>query len=154
MAKKKAISKKAQVKKSKAAKPAKKVIKKVASKKKPVKRKKGDDTVDLECFLSTACIRHKHLPDQCEELQMLRKFRDDFMKASPLGRQLIEEYYSIGPKLVKAIEQDSNKADTYRYIYSCIKNACIKIRLMENESAQDVYTKMVKQLGKKYASGL
>jgi hypothetical protein len=154
MAKKKSISKKAPIKKSKTTKPAKKVIKKATSKKKPAKPKKGNDTVDLECFLSTACIQHKHLPDQCEELQVLRKFRDEYMRASPLGQQLVKEYYSLGPGLVKAIELDSNKANTYRYIYSCIKNACAKIRLQKNESAQEVYTKMVKRLSKKYTSAI
>jgi hypothetical protein len=94
------------------------------------------------------------LPDQCEELTVLRKFRDDYMRDSPKGNQLVKDYYRIGPQLVKSIEKDKNKASTYRYIYTCIKKACAKIAMHENESAQTVYTKMVKRLSKKYSVSL
>ncbi len=154
MAKKKSNNKKASVKKLTKAKPAKKPIKKAAAKKKTNKPKKGNDTVDLECFLSTACIQHKRLPDQCEELQVLRTFRDKYMRSSPLGNQLVEDYYRLGPGLVAAIETDGNKASTYRYIYGCIKKACAKIVSLENAEAQNIYTRMVKRLTKKYSTAL
>jgi len=150
MAKAKSKSKKTSAKKVTKAKPAKKVLKKAATKKKATKPKKGKDTVDLECFLTTACIRHKQLPDECEELQLLRGFRDNYMRSSAPGARMVEEYYQFGPKLVSAIELDKKKASTYAYIYDCIQKACDKIRLTENEGAQKIYTRMVHQLSKKY----
>ncbi|MCU0360161.1 MAG: hypothetical protein MUF75_05490 [Bacteroidia bacterium] len=125
-------------------------VKKKTVKKKATKSKRGNDSVDLECFLSTACIQHKQLPDNCTELQLLRKFRDDFMKPSPTGEALVNHYYKIGPELVKAIEKDKNKKRTYAFIFSCIQNACEKIRLQQNSKAQMVYVKMVKRLMHKY----
>lgn len=150
MAKAKPKSKKASPKKVTTAKPAKKTVKKATPKKKASKHKKGTDTVDLECFLTTACIQHKHLPDHCEELQLLRGFRDHYMRSSVPGSRLVDDYYKLGPKLVSAIEQDKNKASTYRYIYVCIQKACDNIRHLKNEAAREVYTKMVHQLSKKY----
>ncbi len=132
------------------AKPTKRVAKKQSQKKKNGKSPKGNDKVDLECFLSTACIQYKKLPDDCRQLELLRKFRDEHMKASAKGNHLVQEYYKLGPLLVKAIESDKNKKNTYRYIYSCILSACNKIVLQENTKAQMVYVKMVRHLISKY----
>lgn len=155
MAKAKSKSKKASVKKVTKAQAVKKALKKTpakkpAAKKKGTQAKRGKDTVDLECFLTTACIRHKHLPDHCEELQLLRSFRDHYMRSSATGIRLVNDYYLLGPQLVSAIEKDKEKASTYRYIYGCIQKACDKILRNKNQGAQNVYTKMVHQLSKKY----
>lgn len=152
MAKKQPVKKKAAAKTSTKAKTAKKPLKQPATKKKANQSKRGKNNVDLECFLSTACIQHKQLPDQCDELKTLRAFRDGYMSATSEGKLLVENYYRIGPGLVRAIEQDSNKAATYRYIYACIQKACAKIVLLENADARNIYTKMVRHLSKKYAS--
>jgi len=154
MAKKTAKKTVVKSKKAAKAKPLKKASKKAIPKKKAGKSRGGNETVDLECFLSTACIQHKNLSDNCTELQLLRNFRDNYMRQSGHGQQLVQEYYSIGPILVRAIEQDAKKASTYHYIYSCIQNACEKIRLQENKKAQAVYTQMVKRLSKKYKAVL
>ena len=37
----------------------------------------SSDDNDSGCFLTTACIRAKGLPDDCMELQTLRAYRDD-----------------------------------------------------------------------------
>lgn len=128
----------------------KKVPKKSAPKKKKGAGKKGKEKIDLECFLSTACIQHKGLPDTCKELQLLRNFRDHYMRKSVRGNELVMEYYTLGPSLVKSIERDAKKTSIYRYIFECIEKACTKIVNEEKEAAQKIYTKMVNRLSKKY----
>ena len=56
------------------------------------------------CFITTACIEAKNLPDYCAELNILRKFRDEFIRTLPYGEQLIREYYEIAPLIVAAID--------------------------------------------------
>lgn len=133
----------------KVARPAKK---KLSSKKnKPTGRKRKDNgSVDLECFLSTACAKHLQLGDQCMELQTLRVFRDEFMMKKSDGRALIKDYYQIAPGIVQAIESDRDKQKVYQYIFGEISAACHHISYNKLPEAQKVYEEMVLRLKKKY----
>ena len=71
------------------------------------------ETSDSWCFISTACIESKGLPDDCEELNCLRHFRDKFVGNLPCGNELIEEYYKIAPKIVSAINGTKNPNKIY-----------------------------------------
>lgn len=44
------------------------------------------------CFLTTACCEFMNLPDDCEELQTMRKFRDDYLSKTEEGKNLIKFY--------------------------------------------------------------
>jgi hypothetical protein len=58
---------------------------------------------DKKCFLTTACVKYYGLPDDCKELTILRQFRDHYMKEFKEGRQAIQEYYHLAPKIVEEI---------------------------------------------------
>lgn len=77
------------------------------------------------CFLTTACCVYKGLPDDCHELQVLRKLRDEYIKEQPYGEELIGNYYAEAPLIVKAInsseERDSILEETYQKIVSIVK---------------------------------
>ena len=77
------------------------------------------------CFLTTACCVYKELDDDCHELQVLRKFRDEYIKRQPYGEELISNYYAEAPMIVKAInssvERDAILEDTYQKIVSIVK---------------------------------
>ena len=45
------------------------------------------------CFLTTACVQYAGLEDDCEELTIMRNFRDDYLLRQDSGKQLVEEYY-------------------------------------------------------------
>lgn len=141
--KKKAHSKKTAAKKKVAAKPIKKPVKKKAAKRKS----KG---VDLECFLTTACVHYFHLPDNAYELETLRNYRDTYLLAQKDGRDLVKEYYRIAPALVIKIENDTERATIYAFIYSEIKKACSEIQNQAYEVAKCTYKKLVETLQKRY----
>lgn len=45
------------------------------------------------CFLTKACVEYAGLPDDCPELQTIRKFRDEYIHSLPDGGSLVEDYY-------------------------------------------------------------
>lgn len=70
--------------------------------------------LDGGCFITSACIVARGLPDDCQELITFRNFRDKYVKKLPNGDQIIREYYEFAPKIVAEI----NRAEDNRAIYS------------------------------------
>ena len=46
----------------------------------------GDAGSSTGCFLTSACVEAMNLPDDCEELMILRKFRDTWLVKQPGGQ--------------------------------------------------------------------
>lgn len=57
------------------------------------------DTTDIDCYLTTACMKHlqKDFDDNCEELTILRWFRDNFVSNDDVAH-----YYAVAPVIVEA----------------------------------------------------
>lgn len=92
------------------------------------------------CYLTSACIIAKNLPDNCYELETLRHFRDHWLMEQENGIQLIADYYAKAPKIVSAINEDPNKISIYNQIYSNLILPCL--RYIENnqfEEAKELY---------------
>jgi hypothetical protein len=88
------------------------------------------------CYLTTACCEYKGLPDNCEELETLRKFRDEYVPAV-----LVVEYYKTAPNIVPLLTDKE-----LEYIYGVV-TACVKdIKEGKKESALNRYTNMVAEL--------
>lgn len=66
----------------------------------------GAGKTDRRCFLTTACVEARGLPDDCYELTTLRAFRDGYLRRLPDGEAMIREYYDIAPKIVAALQRD------------------------------------------------
>lgn len=79
------------------------------------------------CYLTSACVYAKNLPDNCYELQTLRHFRDTWMKKSEEGRQAITEYYQIAPQIVSEINEMENSKVIYEKIYDEMILPCVKL---------------------------
>ena len=62
----------------------------------------GNFSAGVGCFITTVCCEYKGLADDCEELTILRKFRDTYVP-----KQLVKEYYKIAPKIVEIIKHHS-----------------------------------------------
>lgn len=101
------------------------------------------------CYLTGACVDYLGKPDDCEELTALRNFRDGYMKKSAEGARLVEEYYEVAPKIVKAIEASPEKSKYYDYIYGKIKTCMALIAQGSLEETQKEYTDMVAYLKNK-----
>jgi len=107
--------------------------------------KSGNDSNSVNggigCFLTTACCTHRGLPDNCEELTVLRKFRDTFVP-----KDLIHRYYSIAPNICIHIQGDSNTLD---YVYRVVQSCVLDIKKGRNQSALRKYKLMVHKLERK-----
>lgn len=74
------------------------------------------------CYLTSACMKHMqdNFDDNCEELTILRWFRDKFV-----SKEDIEHYYKTAPIIVEAIDEVEENDNIYNYIYDNIVNACV-----------------------------
>jgi hypothetical protein len=102
------------------------------------------------CFITTACVHHYNLADNCYQLQTLRFFRDNYLKKQKKGNKLIKQYYSIAPTLVKFLNQHSDKETLFRKIFHQINTACALIEKAENAKAKKLYVKVVSNLLKHF----
>jgi hypothetical protein len=98
------------------------------------------------CFLTTACVTYRNLPDNCEELTVLREFRDNYMRGLPTGESLIKVYYEAAPGIVAGINRSPRRRDIYEELY-CILRKCVDaIKAGKNALALKVYMEMVLKL--------
>ena len=84
----------------------------------------GDkETTDTQCYLTTACMRHmdKSFDDNCEELKVLRWFRDNFV-----SKEDINHYYEIAPIIVDEINHINDNNKIYNYIYENVITSCVE----------------------------
>ena len=103
------------------------------------------------CFLTTACVQHKQLADDCDELNTLRFLRDTYMKQDAEGIVLANDYKIIGPKIVKAINRFDNKAEIYNYMFDNLVEPSVKlIKAKRYAEATAYYKDFVVGLTKKY----
>lgn len=79
------------------------------------------------CFLTTACVENKGLPDDCYELQTLRSFRDRYMRNSPDGAELVDDYYKMGPAVVRKINALECRTEVYDHIYGTLILPCLEM---------------------------
>ena len=104
------------------------------------------------CFLTTACTEFRELPDNCYELTVLRRFRDEYMKKLPEGEALINEYYRIAPMIVDNIKSDPGKETILNEIFNTITVCVTYIELDQPNEALIKYMTMVLNLSQKYLS--
>ena len=91
------------------------------------------------------------MEDDCEELNLLRAYRDTYMMSRPEGAQLIHDYYDIAPSIVKHINRRSDCGVIYddlwdRYISPCIDD----IRSGRMQECLDTYSDMVREMKDRY----
>lgn len=113
--------------------------------------KKYHSSSGTVCFLTSACVEARGLPDNCDELQTLRLFRDTYLKSLMNGPMEINEYYKIAPAIVTKIKQCTNATELFDDIYTSLVLTCVElIKAGKNEEAHQLYRGYVKQLGAKY----
>ena len=110
---------------------------------------KGNDTSG--CFLTSACVETKGLPDDCRELTVLRTFRDNYLKSRPDGEALICGYYHCAPAIVEKIKASHNYKAIFDQIYDKLVLPCVKmIDAGDNEGALEHYREYTLQLKAQY----
>ena len=112
---------------------------------------KGEDSSG--CFLTSACVEAKGLPDNCHELTVLRCFREGYLRSLASGQDEIAEYYFVAPQIVSAIKLRDDSLAIFNSIYDELVKPCVcLIEQGDNESAHQLYRKTVYQLKLQYMS--
>lgn len=103
------------------------------------------------CFLTSACVEARGLPDDCRELTVLRNFRDSYMKSTEKGQCDICEYYHTAPAIVDKIKKLPNALEIFDSIYNDLVIPCVAlIDDGKNEEAYGAYKNYVYYLRNKY----
>lgn len=95
------------------------------------------------CFLTTACVEHKGLTDNCRELTAMRRLRDEWLAKQPNGQEEIENYYLTAPSIVKNILGLPDSAKVLDELYTAYILPCTE--LVEKDDMLNAY-KMYKQM--------
>lgn len=103
------------------------------------------------CYLSSACFVAMNRSDSCEELSILRNFRDTYMNSDEYLKKDIAEYYRVAPSIVDNINLQHNYKEIYSSIYNDLICPCIShIKNKEYKEAYLLYKKMYCILKDKY----
>ena len=91
--------------------------------------KKGADTKKSNdgCYLTTACVESRGLPDDCGELETLRAFRDTYLASQPNGKEEIAAYYRMAPGIVSAINALENRDAIWDQVYAELVEPCVAL---------------------------
>ena len=107
----------------------------------------GCEISDDPCFFTTATVGAVGLPDDCFELQALRRFRDGPLAAMPGGAALIAQYYARAPGIVAAVNARPDAARVWRGVYRRYILPCaILARLGQARAALALYRRLVARL--------
>jgi hypothetical protein len=92
------------------------------------------------CYLTTVCVDHMGLPDNCYELQVLRKFRDNYLVHSDGGETIVQEYYKMAPIVVKRLQEQKESDAILTAMYQDLVLHCVGlIEEQKLEEAKDFY---------------
>lgn len=97
----------------------------------------GNGGLYTGCFITTACVEHKKLSDDCYELNVLRTYRDNYLKSFAEGRKDVEIYYKIAPLIVRKINASKDANDIYEEIYKDLIVTCVNF--IEHEKYKEAY---------------
>lgn len=100
------------------------------------------------CFLTTACCVYKGLPDDCYELQTMRRLRDEYIKKQSYGEKLISDYYSEAPIIVKKINESSDRDEILERTYNKIVDIVETIDSGSYERAVILYMMLIHELSR------
>lgn len=96
------------------------------------------------CFITTAICDAEGKADDCDELQTLRKFRDEVMLPNPKLAPLVAEYYELAPRIVDAINKGHAPKDVYFMLHQqYLRNAIAAVKAGDVDEALGEYIQMV-----------
>lgn len=103
------------------------------------------------CYITTMLCQVLNYPDNNYYMQVLRQFRDTYMKETMINKLLLLEYDIIGPKIAEKIKSDDNKLPLSKMIFNnYIIPAVGAVENKKNEDAKDIYVSMTKYLANMY----
>ena len=101
----------------------------------------------IGCYLTSACMEAKGLPDDCRELTVLRAFRDGWLKNQPGGLAEVAEYYATAPGIVKKIKGKADAKLVWLRLYETLVCPCVAlIQQGKMEEAHELYRAHVMEM--------
>jgi hypothetical protein len=105
------------------------------------------------CFITTAVCQSMGKADDCYELELLRNYRDTYLRVQCDGESLISEYYEVAPKICTKIDTLPDNTTIYSSIYRQYILPCVKlIEKQEYDECKNTYSIMVNTLKQAYLS--
>jgi len=103
------------------------------------------------CFITTATLYSIGQGDNCTELNIFRNFRDRWLAKQAEGKDLISEYYKIGPLIVTRINKLANSKEIYKQLWTDSIQPCL-ILIKQNlfADAKIIYCNAVADLKQKF----
>lgn len=103
------------------------------------------------CFISSAAVKNKGLPDNCQLLNTLRKFRDDYMfeDGYPERSRQVYEYYKIAPHIVECVDSRDDAQIIWQSVFSRISEAASLIDKKKFIEAEQCYRELFNWLKRK-----
>ncbi len=98
------------------------------------------------CYLTTACVSAKGLPDNCLELSVLRGFRDKILMPNISGKRAVREYYEIAPGIVDSVNDHPDSKIIWDELYHNIRHAVRLVLKGDFNEAFRHYKKMTTTL--------
>ena len=90
------------------------------------------------------------LDDDCEELAVLRRFRDEYLMQLGNGPELVRIYYEHSPGIVSAIRRRDEEDEIYERLYRIITGCVDRIKKGDNLYAYNTYRQMVVDLAREF----
>lgn len=92
------------------------------------------------CYLTSACVEAMGMADDCEDLTLLRRFRDGWLTNQPGGEDEIRHYYVVAPRIVAAIHASRDGDGILHKLYETMVVPCVAaIKRGDCESAHRLY---------------
>ncbi len=106
---------------------------------------------DGDCFITTATCQAEGKSGNCDELMAFRKYRDETLLNTQMGKALVEEYYRIAPGIVECIQNDPKRDEIYQHLFiHYIAPGYELLSKGEGDMAQELYCEAVLALAKRY----
>lgn len=111
------------------------------SKDRPLRLKPND------CYITTAIVDILGYEDNCDVLEALRSFRDNYMKHQEYCLPLLEDYDIVGPLISEELLNDEKREkQAKRLLNGFIKEALSAIKDGAYDTAVDLYLHMTEFL--------
>ena len=102
-------------------------------------------------IITSAACAALNKPDDCEELNTLRAYRDKMKIENPVIAALIEEYYRVAPLIVAKMDLEIESEKMYSKLWkNFISETYRLIKSGDDKAATLIYIEMVQNLCKKY----
>lgn len=80
-----------------------------------------------DCYVTTACVELQGKPDDCYELTLLRRFRDEFVAVADGGPSEIAYYYRTAPQVVAAINAHPDRTTLFAGVFESMIRPTIQL---------------------------